>query len=193
VCESPKNIPGPRCGFTFVSRGWRRRRRRLKAKRACLANISKTKCKLTRRPFGVYTTPRSRAEVEELPRAREKRATARRNNIHALFYRSSFALAFSLSLSLSLFLLRDVLGLCPPFGLRLAEAASECSGHESQLESGISFTSCPSRIILAQTDWRRSSSLLEGQLEKLKSMKTHHLRAPFPSPLPLSLSLSLSL
>lgn len=33
--------------------------RRLKAKRACLANISKTKCKLTRRPFGVYTTPRS--------------------------------------------------------------------------------------------------------------------------------------
>lgn len=47
--------------------------RRLKARRACLANISKTKYKLTRRPFGVYTTPRSRAGargrgVEEPPR-----------------------------------------------------------------------------------------------------------------------------
>lgn len=47
-----------RCRFTFVSRGWRRRR--FKARSTCLANISKTKYKLTRRPFVVYTTPRSR-------------------------------------------------------------------------------------------------------------------------------------
>lgn len=62
VCKSPKKYSPPRCGFTFVSRDYRGRWqwRRLKAKRACLANISKTKCKLTRRPFGVYITPRSR-------------------------------------------------------------------------------------------------------------------------------------
>lgn len=58
VCETPKKYSRPRCGFTFVSRSWQRRR--LKVKRACLANISKTKCKLTRRTFGVYTTLRSR-------------------------------------------------------------------------------------------------------------------------------------
>lgn len=75
--RKPKKYSRPRCGFTFVSRGWWRQR--LKAKRGCLANISKTKCKLTRRPFGVYTTARSRV-VEELPRER-RRETRYSNNI----------------------------------------------------------------------------------------------------------------
>lgn len=50
-------IRKPRLVATTTRRG---AARRLKEKRACLANISKTKCKLTRRTFGVYTTPRSR-------------------------------------------------------------------------------------------------------------------------------------
>lgn len=56
--RKPEKYSRPRCRFTFVSRGWWRRR--FKARSACLANISKTKYKLTRRPFIVYTTPRSR-------------------------------------------------------------------------------------------------------------------------------------
>lgn len=56
--RKPEKYSRPRCRFTYVSRGWWRRR--FKARRACLANISKTKYKLTRRPFVVYITPRSR-------------------------------------------------------------------------------------------------------------------------------------
>jgi len=89
ACAKARKNSRPWCGFTFVShdcRGWWQRRR-LKAKRACLANISKTKCKLTRRPFGVYITPRSRGSWGAVARIVR---LSRYNNIHALFYRMPF-------------------------------------------------------------------------------------------------------
>lgn len=95
VRKPKKSFPA---GFTWVSRAaaWRRRRRRwFKARRACLANISKTKCKLTRRPFGVYTTRRSsrkrgKAEGAEPREKRHSLLSPGRNNTRALFYRSPF-------------------------------------------------------------------------------------------------------